>query len=62
MFKLSDKNYLVLFKQAYFKREDSFINQLISITHEQMYESLNAGLEVRSAFLDISKVEKTLKF
>ena len=62
MFKLSDKNYLVLFKQAYFKREDSFINQLIPITHEQMYESLNAGLEVRSAFLDISKVEKTLKF
>ena len=34
MFKLSDKNYLILFKQADFKREDSFINQLISITHE----------------------------
>ena len=32
----------------------SFINQLLSITHE-IYESFDEGLEVRNVFLDISK-------
>ena len=45
---------MILPKQSGFKPGDSFINQLISITHE-VYESLDAGLEVRSVFLDISK-------
>ena len=33
---------------------DSYINQLLSITHE-IYSSFDEGLEVRSVFLDISK-------
>ena len=37
-----------------FKPGDSCINQLLSITHE-IYKSFDVGLEVRSAFLDISK-------
>ena len=41
-------------KQSAFKPGGSCINQLISITHE-INEALDAGLEVRSVFLDISK-------
>ena len=54
MFKFSNENNLISPKQSGFKPGDSFINQLISITHE-IYEALSARLEVRSAFLDISK-------
>ena len=49
-----NENNLVSPKQSHFKSGDSCINQLISITHE-IYEALDAGLEVRSVFLDISK-------
>ena len=41
-------------KQSGFKPGDSCINRLISITHE-IYEALDARLEIRSVFLDISK-------
>ena len=54
MFKFFNENNLILPKYPGFKPGDSYINQLISITHE-IYESLDAGLEVRSVFLDISK-------
>ena len=40
--------------QSGFKPGDSYINQLISITHE-IYQSFDHGLEVRGVFLDISK-------
>ena len=54
MFKFFNENNLVSPKQSGFKPGDSCINELISITHE-IYEALDAGLEVRSFFLDISK-------
>ena len=41
-------------KLSSFKPGDSCINQLISITYE-IYESLDAGLKVKSVFLGISK-------
>ena len=49
-----NENNLISPKQSGFKPGDSCINQLISITHE-IYEALDAGFEVRSASLDISK-------
>ena len=54
MFKFFNENNLISPIQSSFKPGDSCINQLISITHE-IYESLDAGLQVRSVFLDISK-------
>ena len=54
MFKFFNENNLISPKQSGFKPGDSCISQLISITHE-IYESLDAALEVRSVFLDISK-------
>ena len=54
MFKFFNENNLISPEQSAFKPGDSCINQLISITHE-IYESLDAGLEFRSVFLDISK-------
>ena len=54
MFKFFNENNLISQKQSGFKPGDSCINQLISITHE-IYEALDAGFEVRSVFLDISK-------
>ena len=54
MFMFFNENNLISQKQSGFKPGDSCLNQLISITHE-MYESLDEGLDVRSAFLDISK-------
>ena len=50
MFKFFNENNLISPKQSGFKPGDSCINQLISITHE-----IDAGFEVRSIFLDISK-------
>ena len=38
-----------------FKTGDSFINQLISITH-QIYESFDDGFELQGVFLDLSNV------
>ena len=54
MFMFFNENNLISPKQSGFKPGDSCFNQLISITHE-MYESLDEGLDVRSAFLEISK-------
>ena len=54
MFKFFNENDLISPTQSGFKPGDSYINQLISITHE-IYELLDAGLEVRSVILDISK-------
>ena len=40
--------------QSGFKGGDSYINQLLSITHE-IYKSFDESFEVREVFLDISK-------
>ena len=45
---------LISANQSGFKPRDSCINQLLSITHN-IYESFDAGYEVRGVFLDISK-------
>ena len=50
---LIDSN-LISQNQSGFKRGDSCINQLISITHD-ILDSLDEGLEVRGVFLDISE-------
>ena len=55
VFKFFIENKLISLNQSGFKPCDSSINQLLSITHE-IYESFDVGLEVRSVFLDISKV------
>ena len=47
-------NDLISRNQSGFKPGDSYINHLISITHE-IYESFDDGFEVRGVFLDISK-------
>ena len=47
-------NDLISRNQSGFKPGDSYINQLISITHE-ICESFDDGFEVRGVFLDISK-------
>ena len=38
-----------------FKPENSFVNQLLSVTHN-IYKSLDVEYEVRGVFFDISKV------
>ena len=48
------ENYLITENQSGFKREDSSINQLLSITHD-IYKSLDDGFEVKGVLLDISK-------
>ena len=50
---LMDNNFISQ-SQSDFKRGDSCINQLISVTHD-ILNSLDEGLEVRGAYLDISK-------
>ena len=45
---------LISANQSGFKPRDSCINQLLSIMHN-IYESFDAGYEVRGVFLDISK-------
>ena len=55
MFKFFAENELISSSQSGFKRGDSCINQLLSITHE-IYSSFDEGLEVRSVFLNISKI------
>ena len=47
-------NNLISQNHSGFKRGDSCINQLISVTHD-ILNSLDEGLEVRGVFLDISK-------
>ena len=53
-FEFFSKNHLISHNQSGFKPGDSCINQLLSITHE-IYKSFDDGLDVRGAFLDISK-------
>ena len=54
MFIFFIENKLISPNQSGFKPGDSCINQLLSIAHE-IYESFDAGLEVRCVFLDILK-------
>ena len=54
MFPFFIENKLIAANQSGFKPGDTCINQLIVITHE-IYQSFDAGYEVRDAFLDISK-------
>ena len=55
MFSFFLANNLLAPNQSGFKPGDSCINQLLSITHE-VYSSFDDGFEVRSVFLDTSKV------
>ena len=48
------ENSLVSLNQPGFKPGDSWLNHLLSITHE-IYKSFVCGCEVRFVFLDISK-------
>ena len=54
MFEFFIENKLISASQSGFKPGDSCINQLLSITHE-IYSFFDEGLELRRAFLDISK-------
>ena len=54
MFPFFIENKLIAANQSGFKPGDSCINRLIAITHE-IFESFDAGYEVRGLFLDISK-------
>ena len=54
MFEFFTKSNLISDNQSGFKPGDSCVNQLLSITHE-IYQSFDDNLEVRAAFLDISK-------
>ena len=54
MFKFFTENNLISLNQSGFKKVDSCVNQLLSITH-QIFESLDNGHEVRSVFLGMSK-------
>ena len=54
MFSFFIENGLISQNQSGLKPGDSFINQLLSITHE-IYKSFDDGWEVRGAFLDILK-------
>ena len=48
------QNNLISPNQSGFKPSDSFINQLLSFTHE-IYKTFDDDLEVRGIFLDMSK-------
>ena len=54
MFELFIGNNLISKNQSGFRSGDSCNNQLLSITHE-IYRSFDDNVEVRAAFLDISK-------
>ena len=54
MFRFLLENKLFTPHQSGFKPGDSCINQLLSIAHKT-YKYFDDGIEVRSAFLDISK-------
>ena len=47
-------NVLISSNQSGFKQGDSYINQLLSITHD-IYQFLDQGYEVRGVVLDSSK-------
>ena len=44
---------MISLNQSRFRLGDSFVNQLLAITHE-IYKSFDEGFEVRAVFLDIS--------
>ena len=54
MFKFFSENELISHSQSGFKPGDSCINQLLCITND-IYQSLDDGLETRGLFLDISQ-------
>ena len=54
MFEFSAENNVISHNQSEFKRGDSCINQSLSITDE-VHKSFDDELDVRGAFLDISK-------
>ena len=54
MFSFFIENKLIAANQSGLKTEDSYINQLIAITHE-IYQSFNKGYKIRGVFLDIFK-------
>ena len=55
MFGFFIENDLISQYQSGFKHRDSYINQLLLITHE-IYQSFDEDFDVRSIFFDISKV------
>ena len=55
MFGFFIKNDLISQYQSDFKHRDSYINQLLLITHE-IYQSFDEDFDVRSIFFDICKV------
>ena len=54
MFEFFSENELISHNESGFKTGDSYINQLLCITHN-IYQSLDDGLETKDVFLDISK-------
>ena len=63
MFSFLPENNLVLPNQSGFKYGDPCINQLYSLQHDQLlfftheiFQLFDEGFEVRSVFVDISKV------
>ena len=54
MFDFFIRNDLISQNQSGFKPGDSYINQLLAITHE-IYKSFDACLDVKAVFLDILK-------
>ena len=54
MFKFFVKYKLIAANQSDFKPGDSFINQLLSVTHD-IYKSFHEEHEVRAVFLGILK-------
>ena len=55
------ENNLILPNQSVFKPGDSYINQLLSITHE-FYNSFDGGYEVRTGTTDTKILYKDLLF
>ena len=54
MYKFSNENDLLSSNQSGFRPDESWINQLLSLTHE-IYQSFDNDLEVRGVFLNIFK-------
>ena len=54
LYKFLNENDLLTSNQSDFRPDDSWINKLLSITHE-IYQSFDDGSEVRGVFLEILK-------
>ena len=48
------ENDLISQNQSRFKPRDSYINQILSVTHE-IYQSFDEGFDACSVFIDVSK-------